>query len=421
MSDKNSSAESMQESTTAVGFSSRSMTWKLHSYEDAIERHLASEVDRVNGRAAFLVTSKSIAEKTSTLFRAQQALGTRVAGVFTSIENDSTFSSVEAATAEARKAGADLIVAIGGGSVIVAARAVNIFLCEEASPFELMTQYPEGGRAYSPRLDAPKLPIINVVTTPTSAMNRAGTGLKNEDLDHRMEYFDPKTRPIALLWDWQALNETPLTIIRSTATTTFSGCLNGMLWPEPNPLVEGDRVQAFRLASRAFHALPDAGSDPSPRVDLCAAAFLANRAEDDAAGSPLVRGGPSFLGDYAVSTALHLGFPNVGQGEATSVLSATVVRRATDVPFEVPARAAVSLGVWREGMDADAARHAVADELERAYRAAGMPIRVRELGFPRDRLPWLASLTVKNFNANRGERSESEQQARALQLLEDAW
>ena len=58
-------------------------------------------------------------------------------------------------------------------------------------PYALDAQYPEGKPAYSPRLLAPKPPIINIVTTPTTAMNRAGSGLKNDALDHRMEFYDP--------------------------------------------------------------------------------------------------------------------------------------------------------------------------------------------------------------------------------------
>ena len=64
----------------------------------------------------------------------EHALADAHAGTFAGIENDSTFRSVEAATAAARDAGADLIVAVGGGSVIVAARAVDIFLWRRAAP-----------------------------------------------------------------------------------------------------------------------------------------------------------------------------------------------------------------------------------------------------------------------------------------------
>jgi len=49
-------------------------------------------------------------------------------------------------------------------------------MAEPGDPFQLMTQYPEGKPAYSPRLLAPKPPIVNIPTTPNSAMNRAGTG-----------------------------------------------------------------------------------------------------------------------------------------------------------------------------------------------------------------------------------------------------
>ncbi len=58
--------------------------------------------------------------------------------------------------------------------MLVATRAVAIFLGEDRSPFEIMTQYPADKPAYSPRLAAPKIPIVNIPTTPTSAMNRAG-------------------------------------------------------------------------------------------------------------------------------------------------------------------------------------------------------------------------------------------------------
>lgn len=252
-------------------------------------------------------------------------------------------------------------------------------------------------------------------------MNRAGTGLKNEELDPRMEYFDPKTRPVALLWDWRALRETPFAIIRSTATTTFAGSVSGILRDEPNPLVEGDRDHGVRLATRAFRHLATSPDESGPRLDLCASAFLANRAEDDCSGRVLATDAKRFLGDYAVSSLLHLRYPHVGQGESTSVLSATTVRRAEGMPAELAIRAANALGVWQAGMDRNAARMAVADEFERIYRAVRRPTRIGELGIPRNELPSVAEQTVKNFNANAGARSVEDRIERALELLESAW
>ena len=392
---------------TGFTLNARGFAWRLHCAEGAIETSLRPEVERLAAARAFVVSSPSIASQTSTVARVERALADAHAGTFAGIENDSTFRSVEAATAAARDAGADLIVAVGGGSVIVAARAVDIFLCEAGRPFDIMTQYPAGGRAFSPRLNAPKLPIINIVTTPTSAMNRAGTGLKNPDLNQRMEYFDPKTRPASIIWDWAALLATPFPVLRSTATTTFIGSWSSILNDEPNPLANGDRQQAFACARAGFGQLASNPDAIGPRLDLCAAAFLANRAEDDHAG-PMIRGGASggfSTGDYAVSTAIHVRYPWVGQGEATSALLATSIRRSPTAPLEFVRRGAEALECWQDGMSAAAGQEAIARALEDLLRAMGMPVRVSQLQFPRADIPVIAGETVKNFNANPGARS----------------
>ena len=77
------------------------------------------------------------------------------------------------------------------------------------------------GPAVSPRLMAPKLPIINVLTAATSAQNRAGSPMKAEGADHRIEFFDPKTRPVALFWDADALLTAPQSMMRASAAAIF--------------------------------------------------------------------------------------------------------------------------------------------------------------------------------------------------------
>ena len=350
--------------------------------------------------------------------RIAAALGERFAGVFDAAEKDSTYASVCAAKAAADEAGADLLIAVGGGSVIVATRAVAIFLGETGDPFALMSQYPEGGRPFSPRLSAPKLPIINIPTTPNSAVNRAGTGLKNPDIDHRMGYFDPKTRPQAIFLDDDVLLSTPFEVLRSTATTVFAGLVGAVSQAETNPLVAGDQAQAFRLAYDAYLKLLSEPANPDVRRDSSLAAFLQNRAEDD--GRALVRSG-SFSGDYAVSTALHVRYPHVGQGESTCVLQAPAIRLAETIEPASARRVASALKVWRDGMDARQAADAVAGELARIYREMGMPERLRDLSIVKEDLPAIAAETVKNFNARASLRSADERIANSLRLLEAAW
>ncbi|MGE0417773.1 MAG: iron-containing alcohol dehydrogenase family protein [Acetobacteraceae bacterium] len=393
-------------------------SWRLYCGHQAIEQGLKEAVDRVRGKRAFVVCSPSVNRRTDTVRRIEATLGDRFAGVFDGIEKDSTYASVRAAKEAAVEAGADVLIAIGGGSVIVATRAVAIFMAEPGDPFEIMTQYPEGKPAYSPRLMAPKPPIINIPTTPTSAMNRAGTGLKNPDLDHRMEYFDPKTRPQAIFIDQEALMTAPPDLIRSTGTTVFASTVAGMALTDLNPLAGGDRTHAFRLAFGAYPRLADEIENPSLRTDLCIAAFLQNRAEDD--GIRRFRAG-AFAGNYAVSTALHVRYPHVGQGESTSVVHAPKIRLSETVDDTSSRQVAEALKVWHANMSARQAALAVADLLEDLYTRIGVPTRLRQLDIPRDDLPNIAAETVKNFNANAGMRSPEEQVADALRLLEAAY
>jgi alcohol dehydrogenase class IV len=403
---------------TDTTFRAAGYSWRLYCGARVIEQSLTEATDRAGAKRAFVICSGSVNQRTDIVQRIASVLDNRYAGVFDRIEKDSTYASVQAATKAAREAGADLLIAVGGGSVIVAVRAVAIFLAEPGDPFAIMTQYPTGKPAYSPRLLAPKPPIINIPTTPNSAVNRAGTGLKNPELDHRMEYFDPKTRPQAIFLDEDALQTAPPDLIRSASTTVFSGLVGSMSQLDINPLAEGDRNHAFDLAYRAYPRLMGELGNPALRIALALAAFLQNRSEDD--GVRRFRGG-AFSGNYAVSTALHVRYPHVGQGESTSVVHVPKIRLTETIDARSARQVAEALQVWRDGMDARAAADAVADMLEALYTSVGVPTRLHQLHIPRDDLAGIADETVKNFNANAGMRSPQQQIEDAMRLLEAAY
>ena len=138
----------------------------------------------------------------------------------------------------------------------------------------------------------------------------------------------------------------------------------------------------------------------------------------------MIRGGAPggfSTGDYAVSTAIHVRYPWVGQGEATSALLATSIRRSPTAPLEWVRRGAEALECWQDGMGATEGQEAIARALEELMRVMGMPTRVSELQFPREDIPVIADETVKNFNANPGARSEDERIAASVALMEAAW
>jgi alcohol dehydrogenase class IV len=147
--------------------------FRLYSGTDALER-LPEEIARHKATRAFIVCGRTVSRKTPLITRMKQILGERFAGLFDEIDKDTSRSSVVHAAEAARAVRADLVIGVGAGSVIQGTRIVTILLAEKKPIEELVTQYPEHGPAISPRLLAPKLPIINVLTAPTTAQNRAG-------------------------------------------------------------------------------------------------------------------------------------------------------------------------------------------------------------------------------------------------------
>jgi len=391
---------------------------RLYSGTGALDK-LKTEVERQKAKRAFVICGQTIAHKTDLLARVSDNLGSLYAGAFGGMDKDSSWPAVEKGVVAAKEANADLLVAVGGGSVIVGARVVAILLAEEGDPFDLMTQYPDGKPAYSPRLMAPKPPIINVATTPNTAMNRAGSGLKNEDLDHRMEYYDPKTRPVAVFWDAEALLTAPSELIRSTATTNFSSTLRTLGETDMSPLVEGDHRQGFKLLRDALPRIMEEPDNAALRIDLCAAAFLQNRAGDDDQGRRTARD-QTGASAYALATALHIRYHHVWQGESTSCVMPTVTRLTPPDNAESAARIADAMGVWRKGMNSVDAANATADRLEEIYREIGMPSRIRDVDIPKADLTLLAQDTLKNFNANPGNRPD-DYVDQMLSLLEASW
>lgn len=390
--------------------------FRLYSGKSALEQ-LPNEISRHRSTRAFVVCGRTVSRKTPLIGAIRALLGDKLAGVFDEIDKDTTFSSVQRASEAARAAGADLVIGVGAGSVIQGARIVTILLAEKRPVEELITQYPERGPAVSPRLMERKLPIINVLTAPTTAQNRAGSRMKEDATGRGMEFFDPKTRPAAIFWDWDALLTAPASLIRTSAATIYSRCVMNLGGVTVNPLVEGDRLQAFRLAAGALPRLGDA-ADASPRIELCAATLLQNREADDG-GTQFER---HWVGRviYAFSTALFSIFPEVGQGEATSAVAGTVLRQLGTRDPEAMLSMARALGVWQEGALTDDAPFRVADALDSALHSLGMPTRLSALGVKREALPRVVEHSLKNFNAD-PKREFVRERALLSQVLEAAW
>ena len=386
---------------------------RVYSGKDALA-NLPAELKRHRARRAFFICGRTLARKTALIDRLRALAGDAYAGVYDEMRKDTPLADVIAARDAARAAQADLLVAVGGGSVIQGARVTAILLAEKQPVEELVTQYPESGPAISPRLMAPKLPIINVLTIGTTAQNRGGSPVKSGD--YRLEFFDPKTRPVALFWDPEALATAPVSMMRGTGATNYWAAVKNMGFVRATPLAAFNRRQVFELMQGILPRLADP-NDVNARIELCLATYLQNRDVDDGGGRA-----EHWVGrvTYAFATALFNLHEHVGQGEANSAFAPTVMRRLGARDSAAMCRIAATLGVWREGDPIAQAPLRAADALENALASLGMPRKVSDLGVPRASAAVILENSLRNFNAD-PKREFVRERALLGELLDAAW
>ncbi len=387
---------------------------RVHAGDDAIAR-LSDEADRARAKRAFVVCGQTVAHRTGLLDRVKDALGDRLAGVFDGAQTGSPVPSVEKGAAMAADAGADLIVAVGGGSAVVTARAIIILLAEGGTPHDHATKYPPGRPPVSPRLMKPKVPNVLVLTTPTTAATRAGTAVIDPETGHRLELFDPKTRPSALIWDTSALLTALPSLCVSAAASCYSGVVGALQTRERlNPLAEGDLVQALRLLQENLPQVDSRPDSGEVRLNLCTAAFLYNRAGDSGTGGSAV-GVVS-----AIAHSLDTRYPECNHGAAYSILTAPGMRFNRDYNVAGQARLAFIMGVRQHTMKDGAAAIAAADAVADVFGALGLPSRLSQVGVSEEGVRLIAEDAMTDFAMHRNVRPVKEF-SELEKLLREIW
>ena len=386
---------------------------RVFAGDDALS-NLKAAVQRTSAKRPLVVCGQSVARRTNLLERVAEALGEPPADVFDGVQSGSPTPAVLDGFRQAREADADLIIAVGGGSTVVTARAITILLAEGGHPRDHATKYPPGQPPVSPRLMAPKIPNILVLTTPTTAATRAGTAVIDGKTGHRLEMFDPKTRPAAVIWDSEALLTAPADLCVSASGSLFSGVISALQAPRLNAMVTADLLGALALL---VANLPDVRKSPdngAARVNLCAASFMYNRAWDTgASGSAL-----GVVG--ALAHSLDTRYPECSHGAAYSITTSPGMRFNRDHNVAGQARVADALGVREPDVSDTEAADTAADAVTAFFEAIGLPVRLRDVGVPGDGLAAIAEDALTDFGLHRNVRPVSG--AEELEaVLRSAW
>ncbi|NWG16275.1 MAG: iron-containing alcohol dehydrogenase [Chloroflexi bacterium] len=209
-----------------------------------------------------LVVTTDTPERAAGLFGILQAAGLTY-DVFPILE-EPTVERIQEGVALARAAGCDVVIGIGGGSVMDAGKAIAALVTNPGSPLD----YLEVIGAGKP-LSNPPLPCIAIPTT-------AGTGAevtRNAVLastEHRVKVSlrSPLMLPRAALIDPELTHTVPPGVTASTGMDALTQCLEPFVSHAASPLTDPLCADGMKRAARSLRRAYENGSDADARADM---------------------------------------------------------------------------------------------------------------------------------------------------------
>ena len=369
-------------------------------------KSLPRELARLGAERAMVFCEPAIAHHhPDALARVESALGDRFAGRYEGIDEHSPLPAVQEGRSALHRARADAVIAVGGGSAVVTARASTILLAEDKDIRELCTRRGDDGRLISPRLSAPKLPQWVVPSTPVTAYAKAGSAVRDPSTQERLALFDPATRAKGIFLDPDMAITAPVRLAQSSSLNAFSMAVEGIQSLVNDPLADALLVHALRTLVEWLPRLIDAPEDPAPRLQLMIAALLSGQ------GSDFVGGGLAQALSHAVGPR-----SSTANGVAEALLLPYVMR------YNAPVTAStftLIAGALDASLASGAREDAAVAVVERFLLAVGVPRYLSEVGISRDALSDVVAHTVDDWALSNVPRPASGDDL--MLLLEEAW
>jgi alcohol dehydrogenase len=313
--------------------------------------------------------------------------------IFSGVEENPTEACVERALGAARALTPDLLVALGGGSVMDATKGANFLFTNGGR----MADYQGFGKAKKPML-----PSVGVPCTAGTGSEAQSFALISRSSDHaKMACGDVKARFTRVLLDPDLLETVPRDVAAVTGMDALSHALESFVTRTRNPLSSAFASAAWRLLDGAFPKLMAAVPGDVAPSEMLAGSYLAGAAIEC-----------SMLGlAHAMANPLTARF-GVTHGVAVGLVLPHVVRFNGATCEENYRQLALV-------PPAGSASEALARRVEELRDFGGLPTSLEEVGVPESALAQLADDAVGQWTAAHNPRSSVANQI--CELYERAW
>ena len=371
---------------------------------------LQQEIAQRASERIVIVTSRTLNRTTSVVTDLAHKLGDRVVGIFDQCIEHTPRDSVIALAAALREARADLVVSLGGGTVIDTVKIALLSLAQEIDHADALDQWhlkvnPDGS-LHVPIVGTPPCRQIAIPTTLSGAEFSDLGGATDTRTGVKHGFTGGFIGPVAVILDPAMTLHTPERLWLSTGIRAVDHAVEAICARNAQPFLDALGLRALKQLTGSLKRLDSEAIDPSRpeslqgRLDCQIGAWLAAMSIRRA--------------DYGASHGLGhaLGADaGVPHGITSCVLLPTVMRYNADVCADALNEISAALGHPDQP---------AADLIEALIRRLGLPTRISELGVGRERLAVIAEKAMGNPFVRSNPRP-IQTPAETLQILERAW
>jgi alcohol dehydrogenase class IV len=186
------------------------------------------------------------------------------------VVREPTVDDVRAATEQARAAGADAVVAIGGGSPIDLGKVVAALLGNGTDPLDHLEIV---GKGVPPA--QPSVPFVAVPTTAgTGSEATANAPLRSPEEGVKTSIRSPHMLPAVALVDPLLTLGCPPAVTASSGFDALTQCLEPFVSPKANPATDAVAAEGLRRGARSLRRAYERGDDREAREDMALCSFF---------------------------------------------------------------------------------------------------------------------------------------------------
>jgi maleylacetate reductase len=320
---------------------------------------IVAQMDRLGAARAFLMVSGTLNRQTGEIEKIRKALGSRCVATFDAMPPHTPREAVIAAAEQARAAGADLIVTVGGGSITDGAKAVQLCLANDVRTVEDIERI-RTHKGVAPPMNAPTVRQISVPTTIAGGEFSAIAGVTNARTKIKEMLRHELVMPRAAILDPAITVHTPEWLFLSTGIRAVDHCVEGICSLEAHPYADAQAVRGLSMLAQALPRVKANPGDLDARMDCQIGTWLSM--------APLSAGVPMGA-SHGIGYVLGAVF-DVPHGYTSCVMLPSVMRWNKQDNAE--RQALVSEAMGQPGKDA-------ADVLDGFIRGLGLPRSLREV------------------------------------------